>query len=242
MMDDQPQSPRSAYSLEVLDTRVSALERGVSAILDRLDTSSARTDASIAAMRDTMAASRVPQWSVLASFFGAAIVLVGALWGTGISPIKQSIEALTVTVDTLSRDMRADVARIQSEVDEIRTEYLPVAVYNDNRLLSRQERAVVDDRLQAEIGKLEAEFRRAEELAVPRGEHQERWRSIDAAILANREAYTGMIADLQRQIDEVSERQGAVYGQRDIILEMQDRIDRAEQLLRDTLIRAGQQQ
>lgn len=239
MMDDQPQSPRSAYSLEVLDTRVSALERGVSAILDRLDTSSARTDASIAAMRDTMAASRVPQWSVLASFLGAAVVVVGALWGTGISPIKQSIDSLTETVDSLSRDVREELAAVESEVDEIRAGYLTLDAYNDNRLLSRQERSIIDQRIEADIAKLEEQFRKAADATVPRGEHQERWRSIDAAILANREAYTGMIADLQRQIDEVSERQGAVYGQRDIILEMQDRIDRAEQLLRETIIRAG---
>lgn len=239
MPDEHLQSPRSAYSLEVLDTRVSALERGVSAILDRLDTSSARTDASIAAMRDTMAASRVPQWSVLASFLGAAVVVVGALWGTGISPIKQSIEGLTETVDNLSRDVRSDVARIQSEVDEIRTGYVTIDAYNDNRLLSRQERAIVDERLRGEVEKLEAEFRRAEELVVPRGEHQERWRSTDAAILANRELLTAGIADLQRQIDEVTARQGAVYGQRDIILSMQDRIDRLEALLREALTRAG---
>lgn len=222
MPDEQPQNPRSAYSIEVLDTRVSALERGVSAILDRLDTSSARTDAAIAAMRDTMAASRVPQWSVLASFFGAAVVIVGALWGTGISPIKQSIESIESTVSTLSRDVRAELSQVQGEVDEIRTGYVTRDAYNDDRTVLREERQTILAGIQKDLDELEGQIDRADELRVPRGEHEERWRSVDLSL-----------ANVQRQIDEIVARQGAVYGQRDVILDMQDRIDRMEALLRE---------
>lgn len=236
--DPPPQNPRSAYSIEVLDTRVSALERGVSAILDRIETTTARTDASLVAMRDTMAASRVPQWSVLASFLGAAVVVVGALWGTGISPIKQSIEGLNETVGSLSRSVRDEMRQMQSEVDEIRTGYLSVDAYVDDRVLARQEQAITDQRLEGDLANLEAEFRAAQNAAVPRGELVERWRSIDAQTVASRESFEARIADLQRQIDEVSERQGAVYGQRDIILDMQDRINDLDGRLRDVLQKA----
>lgn len=52
---------------------------------------------------------------------------------------------------------------------------------------------------------------------VPRGEHERVWSSYDQRF-----------ADQQRQIDEVKTAQGSVYGQRDIILDLRERLDRIE--------------
>lgn len=52
---------------------------------------------------------------------------------------------------------------------------------------------------------------------VPRGEHERVWSSYDQRFI-----------DQQRQIDEVKQAQGSVYGQRDIILDLRERLDRIE--------------
>jgi hypothetical protein len=52
---------------------------------------------------------------------------------------------------------------------------------------------------------------------VPRGEHERVWSSYDQRFI-----------DQQRQIDEVKQAQGSVYGQRDVILDLRERLDRVE--------------
>jgi hypothetical protein len=225
-------SERREYSLDVFDTRLSGVERSIETILNRVDVQSTKTDASINAMReqstqqmqairDTIAASKVPQWPVITSFFGLAVVIITALWGAGINPIKSTLENITKAVNDNS-----------AAVQDIRTNYLTTSAYNENLSLSRQARGLMDERMIKQIEMLEERLRLAQEAAVPRGELQERWRSIDAAVLANREQFTAMLGDLQRQVDEMKKAQGEVYTARDIILDMQDRIDRLDAALR----------
>jgi hypothetical protein len=52
---------------------------------------------------------------------------------------------------------------------------------------------------------------------VPRGEHERVWTAYDQRFI-----------DQQRQIDEVKQQQGSVYGQRDVILDLRERLDRME--------------
>lgn len=52
---------------------------------------------------------------------------------------------------------------------------------------------------------------------VPRKEHDRVWTSYDL-----------QLADKQRQIDELKTAQGSVYGARDALLDMRDRLDRLE--------------
>lgn len=53
---------------------------------------------------------------------------------------------------------------------------------------------------------------------VPRAEHSRVWASYDQRFL-----------DQQRQIDELKQYQGSVYGARDALLDIRERIDRLEQ-------------
>lgn len=52
---------------------------------------------------------------------------------------------------------------------------------------------------------------------VPRAEHAREWAGADQRF-----------SDVQRQIDELKQAQGSVYGQRDIILDLKDRLNRIE--------------
>ncbi|CDZ50932.1 hypothetical protein [Neorhizobium galegae] len=41
-------------------------------------------------------------------------------------------------------------------------------------------------------------------------------------------AYDQRIVDQQRQLDELKQAQGAIYGARDVIMDMRERLDRVE--------------
>ena len=59
--------------------------------------------------------------------------------------------------------------------------------------------------------------RTCEREAGPRQEHERVWAGYDE-----------LVANIQRQINEVKQAQGSVYGQRDIILDLRERLDRIE--------------
>lgn len=52
---------------------------------------------------------------------------------------------------------------------------------------------------------------------VPRAEHERVWQN-----------YTASDQNLQRQVDELKQAQGSVYGARDVILDLRERLDRVE--------------
>jgi len=53
---------------------------------------------------------------------------------------------------------------------------------------------------------------------IPRAEHERVWQNYDQRFL-----------DQQRQIDEVKQAQNSVYGARDVLMDMRERLDRLEQ-------------
>jgi len=53
---------------------------------------------------------------------------------------------------------------------------------------------------------------------IPRAEHERVWQNYDQRF-----------ADQQRQIDEVKQAQNSVYGARDVLMDMRERLDRLEQ-------------
>lgn len=63
----------------------------------------------------------------------------------------------------------------------------------------------------------EAAIRDIRDNLVPRAEHERVWQN-----------YTATDANLQRQIEELKQAAGSVYGQRDIILDRRERLDRVE--------------
>jgi hypothetical protein len=65
--------------------------------------------------------------------------------------------------------------------------------------------------------RMEAAIAELREAQVPRAELERVWQSFDQRF-----------SDHQRQLDDVKQAQGSVYGQRDIILDLRERLDRVE--------------
>ena len=63
---------------------------------------------------------------------------------------------------------------------------------------------------------------------VPRAEHLEKWRANEKDIDNVRQRIGVDAANLQRQVDELRTQYNAVYGARDIIMDLKDRLQRLE--------------
>lgn len=62
----------------------------------------------------------------------------------------------------------------------------------------------------------------------PRQEHERAWLSYDAQLAADREARIAADMNLQRQVDEIKQAQSGFFGQRDLNMQMLDRLERVE--------------
>jgi len=172
--------------------RISALDERVAGLSSRqvhLEQVVAKGFASIETkmgeIQSSVAAGQRTPWQVIVTAIGVGAALVGGIYGLSVGPMRETDAQLRDADDAL----RAAIVELSKEV--------PSRAEIDYRAeRSREDR----DRLQSDLAALRAEV-------VPRGEHQEQWRS-------NSEAMTG----LQRQIDQV----------REAVMEMRERLDRIE--------------
>lgn len=197
---------RDDAKLAALEQRVYGLERGVHDLNQLFTGRIGEVSAQLAGLATKLdERSRTP-WATIVSAMGVVLAIVVAGGQLAKAPVDDALQRLErdyarLTSNTVSAGGFADFK----------------AAYENNRIVSRQEAdgryARVDIAMQA----LEQRARDAESLVVPRGEHQERWRAQDAAVAA-----------LQRQVDDLKTAFGGVYGARDVIIDLRERLDRIE--------------
>lgn len=232
-------SPTTSESVELVSQRVSQLSDQVSTLARSFDGFAAKVDHRLTSTDDRIATqvstlrsemadaqvqaakSRIPQWqviaSVLASCGGMGVLIVGALWTAGISPIKEAIEKQTTTVDRL-------VERVSADKDRARDLFVTRDDMEYRLTVSGKRRDEQYLELKEKVAELEKRAREDAAKIVPRGEHERVWQSEAAADLA-----------LQRQIDDIKQAQGSTYGVRDVI----QRLEKQVEDLRDQARRAG---
>lgn len=198
-------------SIDVLAQRVSNIEQAIGNLGSQLSL-----------LNDRMTASGRTQWPVLMSFLGTLIVIVGGAWALASRPINTENMRQTEDIRTLS----ATIGKIGESIAIIPQTYLSREEYADIRLLARQDS---DNRFRGiaeEIAAVHAEVKENRDMIVPRGEHEEHWRSQAAQVEAARQERLVQIESLQRQINEVQEGLGGIYGARDVIRDLQEQVQR----------------
>ncbi|MDR6635479.1 hypothetical protein J2X72_004293 [Phyllobacterium sp. 1468] len=63
---------------------------------------------------------------------------------------------------------------------------------------------------------------------MPRKEHERVWLSYDQQISNERESRMASNQNIQRQIDEIKQTQSGFFGQRDLHVQVLDRLERIE--------------
>ncbi len=201
-------TPRSHYGndINVLDTRVGALERSARDLSGNLGELSSHVDAALKAMEagigrqmDALSAkiderSKIP-WPAL----GVMLTFVCVIGGMAYYPIQTTQGRIEATL------LRFDERFVTSK--ELET-----------RLSANAQRRDDFQRLaEARFEGVEADVSNIRKEVVPRAEHEEKWRGADG----HREA-------LQRQLDDLKHQFGETFSLRDALIQMQKRIDTLE--------------
>ena len=192
--------------LATLETRVSGIERGMTALDDKISSRFKDTTDQFAQLNAKLDERSKTHWPTI---WGAMSVVLGLVIAGGtlaFSPRDESIRRIDAGLKDLESSRMAT-----SGFSEFK------GTYENNRLILRQDIDARFARLDGELSALERRMREAESAAVSRGEHQERWRAHDVALAA-----------LQRQLDDVKTALGGIYGARDVIIELRERLDRLE--------------
>jgi hypothetical protein len=102
------------------------------------------------------------------------------------------------------------------------------------RMVTREEMDWRQARGTEDRARMEASVKSLQEDQVPRKEHERVWVSYDAQLAADREARMAASQNLQRQIDEIKQTQSGFFGQRDLNMQVLDRLERIERDRRQT--------
>lgn len=170
--------------------RVSGIESGMAALSSQIGALSNKLDDR----------SRTP-WATIVSAMGVVLAIVVAGGQLAKAPLDMAIVRL-----------QQDTDRIDQAKPSLESFQTFKSTYDANRLVSRQDYDARFAAVNAEIGGIR-------QMLVPRGEHEEKWRS-------NQER----LADLQRQMDEQKKAFGDTYSLRDTILDLKSRLDQVERL------------
>lgn len=93
----------------------------------------------------------------------------------------------------------------------------------EERMVTRQEMDWRQARSAEDRSRMEGNIVDIRDGLVPRREHERVWANFDQRFL-----------DQQRQLDEVKAQQNSVYGARDVLIDLRERLDRLEQQRRMT--------
>lgn len=96
------------------------------------------------------------------------------------------------------------------------------------KMVTREEMDWRQARGTEDRARMEASIKSLQEGLVPRKEHERVWLSYDAQLAADREARVAANQNLQRQIDEIKQTQSGFFGQRDLNMQVLDRLERIE--------------
>lgn len=142
------------------------------------------------------------QWPVIWSAVGVCFAVITAIGSLAFIPVRGDISRIDGNIVALTNAIKEvdDKSVSQSQFTEFKN------TYENNRVLTRTD---YNDRFKS----IEASI----DNTVPRAEHNRVWIGYDQRF-----------ADVQRQVDEVKTAQGSVYGTRDLLIDLRNRLDRVE--------------
>ncbi|WP_421581146.1 hypothetical protein [Shinella sp. M31] len=186
-----------------LNRRQSDLETemrsGFKQIESSMTSMSSEMRSAVASLSTNLAERNRTPWAIIIGFCSVSITILGGLGFLALQPIKDNIAQIRDDGKVLSAGTSSALASI---VD---------------KMVTQKEMEWRTARGQEDRQRMEAGLKELRSEQVPRGEHERVWASYDQRF-----------SDQQRQIDEVKQAQGSVYGQRDIILDLRGRLDRIE--------------
>ncbi|MBB3315096.1 hypothetical protein FHT77_000938 [Rhizobium sp. BK181] len=139
------------------------------------------------------------QWPVIWSAAGVCFTILAALGAFFYGTLSKSQDRLDVAIIETNKGIQSSLEKVTANMVTQKEMEWRTARSSEDR--QRTDIAIKDIR----------------ESLVPRAEHERVWQNYD-----------DRSKDFQRQIDEIKQAQGSVYGQRDFMLDLRERLDRLE--------------
>ncbi len=186
-----------------LNRRQSDLETemrsGFKQIESSMTSMSSEMRSAVASLSTNLAERNRTPWAIIIGFCSVSITILGGLGFLALQPIKDNIAQIREDAKVLSANTSSSLtAVVDKMVTQKEMEWRTARGAEDRTRTEGAIRDIRDD-------------------LVPRAEHERVWQN-----------YTATDGNLQRQIEELKQAAGSVYGQRDIILDLRERLDRIE--------------
>ncbi|MEI4482249.1 MULTISPECIES: hypothetical protein [unclassified Phyllobacterium] len=216
---------------DIVDLR-SNMNTGFQSVNASIGTISNELRASIGTLSNELRANSETPWPVIWTAAGVCFVILSAImtfvYGTLNKEQSRLDSAIIKSTEITQMAITKLSDAVQTSVSDITKNSVPLAAFQDfrssyenNRIVSRQEN--ID-----KFGSMRTDIDKIKDDQVPRKEHERVWQSYDAQLAADREARIAANMNLQRQLDEVKQTQSGFFGQRDLNMQVLDRLERIE--------------
>lgn len=193
-----------------LSERVENQGKDIVDLRSNMNTGFQSVNASLTTLSNELRSNSKTQWPVIWAAAGVCFTVLatgGAFFYNSLSKGQDRLDAAVVKQAEIAQASITKLAETtQSSLSQI-----------TSTMITRQEMDWRQARGQEDRQRMEQTIKDIRDGLVPRAEHERVW--------AN---YTSQDEGLQRQLDEMKQAQGSVYGQRDIILDLRERLDRME--------------
>lgn len=203
-------SDEASINIGALQQRVNGLDAGQQQLTNGLTVLTSRVETLFAGLSAKIEERGRPQYGLMVTAGGFALAVIIAIGGLAYAPIrqnqgdlKQASVATNVAVADLAKSTTASFTALSEKVAR--------------EFVSVRELDARSGRTQTDISRILQDQKIIAEQIVPRVEHNERNRSVDA-----------QIAGVQRQVDDVKKAFGDTFSLRDALQQLQRRIDQLE--------------
>jgi 4-amino-4-deoxy-L-arabinose transferase-like glycosyltransferase len=175
-----------------------------------MNTGCQSVNASLTTLSNELRSNSKTQWPVIWAAAGVCFTVLatgGAFFYNSLSKGQDRLDAAVMKNSELPQ---ASVSKLAETTQQTFT-LLADKVVTQKELEWRTARGQEDRaRMEANVADIRSGL-------VPRAEHERVWQN-----------YTNKDQDLQRQVDELKQAQGSVYGAREVIMDLRERLDRVE--------------
>jgi hypothetical protein len=193
-----------------LSERVENQGKDIVDLRSNMNTGFQSVNASLTTLSNELRSNSKTQWPVIWAAAGVCFTVLatgGAFFYNSLSKGQDRLDAAVV------KNAELQQAAVSKLADTTQQSITMLA----DKVVTQKELEWRTARGQEDRARMEANVADIRSGLVPRAEHERVWQN-----------YTNKDQDLQRQLDEVKEAQGSVYGARDVILDLRERLDRVE--------------
>ncbi|MBD8651463.1 hypothetical protein IFT66_10275 [Rhizobium sp. CFBP 13726] len=182
-----------------LGERVDNQSRQIAQVDSRMTQGFSEIASQIRGLVDDIRGGSKTQWPVLISLCAVSVSILGGLGYLALQPIKDNITQIR-------EDAKGQASGTSSALSTI-----------VDKMVTQKEMEWRTARSAEDRARMEGSLKEVRDAQVPREELTRIWANYDQRF-----------QDQQRQVDELKQAQGSVYGARDVIMDLRQRLDRVE--------------